>query len=306
MIEKSNVVHLRQNYQIKVNLNDAKPPIWRRLVVDSRITLEALHDCLQIAMGWTDSHLHQFVDSNKTMYAPKNNNVVLDFGRDESIDESQVLLNEILKKEKDWLSYDYDFGNDWSHKIVLEKLLPHTKDQLPVVCIKGKRACPPENCGGIWAYKDLLEQLAASVNERNEALLEESLGKNFDTEYFNPDEVNIVLKRFFEGAVFNGKAGLANELQRIKQGSSFSDRKRSDLSRITDELLNDPNVPEDMKELIDGIREATNIILEMDKMLDISLYALENIIDMSNDKKVIAIAEQALEELNSEDESPYL
>jgi len=307
MTTKSNIVHLRQNYQIKVTLKGAKPPIWRRLLVDSRITLGALHDALQIAMGWTDTHLHQFIDSNKTMYGPKNEDFMLDFGADDSIDESQVLLNEILKKEKDWLNYDYDFGDGWDHKILLEKLLPHKKDQIPVVCIKGKRSCPPEDCGGIWGYKGLLEQLASPLDERDDELVE-WLGEDFDAEHFNPDEVNFVLKEVFEGMVFNRKAGLENELQRIKKGQIFPDGENLDLSSITDELLDDPNIPEEMKQLIGGMSEAANIVVQMDMMIDLSMRALEDIINISKDKKVTAIAERALRELedgDDDDESPY-
>jgi len=310
MSSQSNIIQLRQNYQIKVTLKGAKPPIWRRLVVDSRISLDALHNALQISMGWTNSHLHQFIDKNRGMYGPKDDDFLMDFGMDEAIDESQVLLNELLKKEKDWIKYEYDFGDSWEHKILLEKIVPHQKDQLPVVCIKGKRSCPPEDCGGIWGYKNMLENQALDPQKQDEELLE-WLGEGFDAEHFNLNEINAVLGEIFEGVVFNGKAGLNNELQRIKNDALFSDKEFSDedfldgdmdLSKLTSELLDDPDLPEEMKELIGGMREAAGIVLQMDEMLDLAMAALEEIVRVTKDKKVIAIAEEALKTLDGDDD----
>ena len=307
MSSQSNIVHLRQNYQIKVTLKGAKPPIWRRLLVDSRITLDALHDALQVSMGWTDSHLHQFIDQNRVMYGPKDDDFLMDFGMDESINESQVLLSELLKNEKDWIRYEYDFGDGWDHKIILEKKVPHKKDQLPVICIKGKRSCPPEDCGGIWGYKNMLDNQELAPDKRDEELIE-WLGEDFDAEHFNLNEVNAVLTEIFEGVVFNGKAGLGNELQRIKNDALLSDEMFSeedflngdmDLSKMTSELLDDPDLPEEMKELLSGMREAAGIVIQMDEMLDLAMRALEEILDVTKDKKVIAIAEGALKTLDS-------
>ncbi len=305
MSSQSNIVHLRQNYQIKVTLKGAKPPIWRRLVLDSRITLDDLHDVLQVSMGWHDSHLHQFVDKNRGTYGPKGDDSLMDFGMDKTIDESQVLLSELLKNEKDWIKYEYDFGDGWEHKILLEKIVPHQKDQLPVVCIKGKRSCPPEDCGGIWGYKNMLDNQALDPNERDEELLE-WLSEDFDAEHFSLNEVNAVLGEIFEGVVFNGKAGLNNELQRIKNDALFSEEDfldgDMDLSKMTSELLDDPDLPEEMKDLIGGMREAAGIVMQMDEMLELAMRALEDILDATKDKKVIAIAEKALNALGGNDD----
>ncbi len=143
-------------------------------------------------MGWEDSHLHQF-DTGQTFYAPPYDD---DMGV-ECEDESKYKLSQLLKKEKDKLVYEYDFGDSWRHKIELEKILPYdAKYQIPM-CIKGKLACPPEDCGGVWGYADLLGTLEDPDNPDREELLE-WLGEGFDPEYFNMDEINAELAEMFK------------------------------------------------------------------------------------------------------------
>ncbi len=286
MTSASNVVQLRQNYQIKILLNHTKPPIWRRLIVDSRITLDALHDAIQISMGWSCSHLHQFVDRNNVTYNLQDDeSFMLDFGQD-AVDESLVLLNELLKKEKDWLRYEYDFGDGWDHKIILEKILPHKKDQFPVLCIKGVRACPPEDCGGPWGYQHILKQLSGQSDEVDDDLLD-WLGDDFDPLYFNLDEVNAVLREIFDEVSFNGKTGLEGELQRI---SEDSDLLGNDM--LPADLLADGQMPDEMKDALDGMQEAVAILAYMDDLLEQSAQAFKKIQHLSKEKKIIAIAKK--------------
>ena len=316
MNSHTNVVHLRQSYQIKVLLADIKPPIWRRLVVDSRVPLDALHDVIQVSMGWTDSHMHQFVDRDGVTYSePYDDNFAPSFGR-KMIDESAVLLNEVLKNEKDWLKYEYDFGDGWEHKIILEKIMPQKKNQLPIVCIKGRRACPPEDCGGPWGYKHMLEQLAAPEDDEEYAELLEWLGDDFEPENFDMQETNQILEDIFEGVLFNGKAGLDNELKRIESdpdlsmealglsldGSGLDDLQLegSDLENATNELLNDPELPLEIKQLVDGMREAVEVVAYMDEMIEESIAAFAQIMNISKDKKITAIAEKMLKMLDAD------
>lgn len=316
MNSHTNVVHLRQSYQIKVLLADIKPPIWRRLVVDSRVPLDALHDVIQVSMGWTDSHMHQFVDRDGVTYSePYDDNFAPSFGR-KMIDESAVLLNEVLKNEKDWLKYEYDFGDGWEHKIILEKIMPQKKNQLPIVCIKGRRACPPEDCGGPWGYKHMLEQLAAPEDDEEYAELLEWLGDDFEPENFDMQETNQILEDIFEGVLFNGKAGLDNELKRIESdpdlsmealglsldGSGLDDLQLegSDLENATNELLNDPELPLEIKQLVDGMREAVEVVAYMDEMIEESIAAFAQIVNISKDKKITAIAEKMLKMLDAD------
>ncbi|MGR9045305.1 MAG: plasmid pRiA4b ORF-3 family protein [Gammaproteobacteria bacterium] len=185
------VKQLRSIYQIKVSLNGVKPPIWRRLLVPGNLTLGRFHEVLQISMGWTNSHLHQFI-SDGVFYGKPDEE--LDFGM-EVKNEDKFKLSQLLKKEKDSLVYEYDFGDGWEHKVTLEKILPYdNKAELPK-CIKGKRACPPEDCGGIWGYSDLLRILNVPENPEHEDM-REWLGGDFDSEALDLGEINALLAEY--------------------------------------------------------------------------------------------------------------
>ncbi|MCK5648890.1 MAG: plasmid pRiA4b ORF-3 family protein [Gammaproteobacteria bacterium] len=307
MSSSSNIVHLRQSYQIKVALSHIKPPVWRRLIVDSRISLDVLHDVLQISMGWTNSHMHQFIDREGVIYGQSYDDEFMPSLGSQTIEESAVLLNEVLKKEKDWLKYEYDFGDGWEHKITLEKILPHKKNQFPIACIKGKRACPPEDCGGPWGYAHMLEQLAAPEDDEEHAELLEWLGDDFEPESFDLEETNEILQEIFDGALFNAKAGLENELQRIESdhelfveapGLAGFDEMRSDLASATNDLLNDPDVPSELKQLVGGMQEVVEVVNYMDDMIEQSVAAFEKIRHISKDKKIVTIAEEMLKVLD--------
>ena len=170
-------------YQIKISLIGAKPPIWRIVLVPSNIGLDAFHEVIQLAMGWTDSHLHQFI-ANNVFYGIPDDDFEL-----EMEDETQYKLSQLLQKEKDTIKYEYDFGDSWEHKILLEKIFPDDgKTALPV-CIKGKRACPPEDCGGIWGYEELLETVSNPKHPDHDDMLE-WLGGEFDPEEFDLEAIN--------------------------------------------------------------------------------------------------------------------
>lgn len=182
---------LRSIYQIKVTLTGIKPPIWRTLLIPSTITLDNLHIVLQIAMGWTNSHLHQYVSGHE-IYSLPDDEFDYDF---EIKDESQFKVSQLLKKEKDTLQYEYDFGDGWLHKIVLEKILPFDTSTVLPRCIRGKRNCPPEDCGGVWGYNELLETLQDPSDPEYQELTE-WLGEEFDPEYFNIKEINQILVEY--------------------------------------------------------------------------------------------------------------
>lgn len=170
-------------YQIKISLIGAKPPIWRTVLVPSDLGLEDFHDVIQVAMGWTDSHLHQFIDDKKFYGIPDD-----EFGM-EMEDESKYMLSQLLQDEKDSLTYEYDFGDSWEHKILLEKILPYDSNTLLPVCIKGKRACPPEDCGGIWGYEELLETISDPKHPDYKEMLD-WLGGELDPDEFDLKEIN--------------------------------------------------------------------------------------------------------------------
>ena len=181
-------------YQIKVTLNGTRPPIWRRLLVPGSLSLADLHDVLQAAVGWTDSHLHQFVTKG-TCYGRPNPELAEfeEFGLEE-LDETAVRLDEVLRTKKDAMIYEYDFGDSWEHKIVLEKVLENVEGSLARSCIGGARACPPEDCGGVGGYANLLKIISDSSHPEHGEMLE-WLGDRFDPERFDIAETNKVLAR---------------------------------------------------------------------------------------------------------------
>ncbi len=181
-------------YRIRIDLDDAEPPIWRRLDVASDLTLNRLHDIVQPAMGWTDSHLHEFASGDDARdrlaehYRPQ---ASLDNDLP-GLDEVSVRLDEVLVEPGDRLFYNYDFGDDWSHTLRLEAVSPREPGQPSAICLAGARACPPEDCGGIWRYHDLLRTLSQPAEADNEELLE-WVGPDFDPARFDVDDVNSTL-----------------------------------------------------------------------------------------------------------------
>ncbi|MDP9312438.1 MAG: plasmid pRiA4b ORF-3 family protein [Chloroflexota bacterium] len=175
-------------YQLKVTLHDSKPPIWRRVQVPSDITLSKLHDILQIVMGWTDSHLHQFI-VGQTYYGIPDPM----WGRDVK-NERRTKLHQVAPEEKAKFTYEYDFGDDWLHDIVVEKILPAVEGTHYPLCIKGKRACPPEDCGGVWGYDSFLEAIRNPNHPEHDDMLEWA-GGDFDPEAFDMEDVNRQLTR---------------------------------------------------------------------------------------------------------------
>ncbi|MGK5095198.1 plasmid pRiA4b ORF-3 family protein [Deltaproteobacteria bacterium TL4] len=173
-------------YQLKVTLKGSKPPIWRRIQVASDINLSKLHRILQIVMGWEDCHLHQYIIGGMNYGKPDH-----EFGN-EIENESRVKLDQFRPKMK--FVYEYDFGDSWGHEMVVEKtLLPEEGVSYPI-CITGKRACPPEDCGGIWGYASFLEAIQNPGHPEHEEMLEWA-GGEFDPEAFDLDAINQELKR---------------------------------------------------------------------------------------------------------------
>ena len=178
----------KEIYQLKVSLKNSKPKIWRRILVASDTELSDLHNILQITMGWTDSHLHQFI-KDKKYYAEKM--VEDDFWDDDNnIDYKKLTVSSLLKREKDKMIYEYDFGDGWEHEILLEKIPPFDEAQSLPVCIGGKMSCPPEDCGGVWGYAEMLEILKDPEHPEYQNYLDWMGMEHLDPTEFSIDEVN--------------------------------------------------------------------------------------------------------------------
>lgn len=179
-----------KTYQLKILLQDSKPPIWRRVLVENDVPLSTLHVIIQIAMGWADSHLHQFVVAGKFYGVPDPD---IDFA--EILDESDYGLDHLLKKERSSILYEYDFGDGWMHKVTLEKILSSDPEAVRPVCIKAKGACPPEDVGGIWGYYGFLEALEDSDHPEHEEYME-WIGEGFDPDAYDIKEANELLSKY--------------------------------------------------------------------------------------------------------------
>lgn len=174
-------------FQIKVTLQYVAPAVWRRIQVPAGVRLDTLHRILQAAMGWTESHLHGFY-VGRTAYGVPNPEFP-----DDTQNERRVRLSEIAG-EGDALVYEYDFGDGWRHSLKIEKHLPAEAGVRYPRCLTGKRACPPEDCGGPPGYAHLLDVLADPRHEEHEEM-QEWLGPGFDAEAFDIDGVNDGLRR---------------------------------------------------------------------------------------------------------------
>ena len=180
-----------QIYQLKITLKDLAPPLWRRVQVSNRMTLGDLHSVIQLAMGWSNSHMHQF-KVGKTYYGSSYPD---DFdGTTETKNEEQITVGEVLAKPKAKLTYEYDFGDSWEHEVVLEKTLPPEQGVKYPTCLDGKRACPPEDCGGVWGYANMLGVMDNPEHPEHDEMLE-WLGEEFDPEAFSVEAVNKVLRK---------------------------------------------------------------------------------------------------------------
>jgi hypothetical protein len=174
-------------YQIKVTLLGTKPPIWRRVLVPASLTLAQLHDVLQIAMGWDDKHAHQFRAGQRRFGRPEPADPFSRMPRIES--EHTSRLSTVLRQSAGTMIYIYDFGDGWEHEIALEKQLSADPGVTYPTCTDGQHACPPEDCGGIQGFYDLLDALA-DPNHKQHAELSGWIDDKFDPRAFSVDLVN--------------------------------------------------------------------------------------------------------------------
>lgn len=183
-------------YQLKIQLqNVTKPPVWRQVLVPGKFTFHQLHKMIQLVFGWEDCHLYQFspkgYGSRPVIAIP----VKEDWEQPDK-DARKIKLSAVFTAPGLTFTYIYDFGDDWVHKITIEKMTPEESNE--AVCLAGKGMCPPEDCGGPWGYENtkaiLNDPKHAEHQDMKEYLgLEE--GKGWDDSFFDLDTVNERLKR---------------------------------------------------------------------------------------------------------------
>lgn len=177
---------LRNRFQLRIELEGIEPAIYRTFEVDSSVSLSALHNIIQVVMGWENCHMHQFETGDAIYGIPDPDP---EFNDGSVADESSYKVCQVLNKVGSSLRYEYDFGDGWSHKLTLVEVLPYEKGK-PPVCVDGERACPPENIGGIWGY----EVLADASNPEHKQYVD-WYGRSFDPEYIDISLINQQLSR---------------------------------------------------------------------------------------------------------------
>lgn len=169
-------------FQLKITLQGASPPIWRRIEVED-CTLDELHEHIQTAMGWTNSHLHHFRINNRLYGDPMLMEDDFDcMGYEDSTDTALGDVVPELAKQFRFI-YEYDFGDNWEHEIIVEGCPLAEEESCYPRCVEGQRACPPEDVGGVRGYREYLQALADPDDEQHQLCLE-WLGP-FDPEKFD-------------------------------------------------------------------------------------------------------------------------
>ncbi len=177
-------------YRLRVELLEIKPLIWRRLLVPADIKLPKLHQCLQLAMGWTNSHLHQFRVGDIHYGVPDP-----EWPELQMRDERQVRLCDLVGEVQREIVYEYDFGDGWEHRIVLEQTEPANEFMSYPLCTAGERACPPEDVGGVPGYEEFLKIIGNPKHKEYGQSLLWAGGGAFDPEGFDLNAVNRALRR---------------------------------------------------------------------------------------------------------------
>ncbi len=180
---RRNVKHPVRAYDLKVTLQGVRPPVWRRIKVRSDITLEGLHRVLQVVMGWSDSHMHAFRPTSGQRRARRGGSPV------ERSEEGKIRLGDLLKKPRDRMVYEYDFGDSWEHEVLLEKVVDHLPGARYPWVLGGARACPPDDVGGVSGYAHFLQAMRQPQHSEHEEMMEWH-GGPFDPAAFDLQAMN--------------------------------------------------------------------------------------------------------------------
>lgn len=186
-------------YQLKVTLKGFRPTIWRRIQVKGDIPLGELHMIIQLAMGWTNSHLHHFI-IGKRPHLQFIGSARFDDGLD-TADEDEVTISQVLPRAKTKIAYEYDFGDGWEHEVTLEKIIAAEPGVAYPRCVAGENACPPEDVGGVWGYANFLHALQDPNHDEHDTYVE-WIGGAFDPQAFDLAAANRRLKRVKQAIAF--------------------------------------------------------------------------------------------------------
>ena len=175
-------------YRFKVTLQDFEPKIWRRIEVPENYTFWDLHVAIQDAMGWLDCHLHEFQLKDPRTRKKLRIGLPVENFSDDIIPVWEEKIANYFTMENKSANYVYDFGDYWVHKVQLEQVHPVENELVYPLCLKGEKACPPEDCGGTGGYEAILEILRDSTHEQHDDI-KNWLGEDFDPDHFAVQEV---------------------------------------------------------------------------------------------------------------------
>lgn len=199
-----------RGFRVRLDLRGTKPPVWRRLELPGDLTLPEVHDAIQLAMGWTDSHLHRFRTGGDYRSAYFITGWDVEEGEEGAL-EDEVRLDQLVTGKGDQLWYEYDFGDGWDHVLSVEEVLDEPPAQ--VRCTGGRGACPPEDCGGIGGYRDLAAWVRSDYSPKHlpdvfddASHARDWLPLDWHPDRFDADEVNAALARGASAAVDGGDA----------------------------------------------------------------------------------------------------
>ena len=196
-----------KRYILKVELDQISPSVWRRFIVPAHISLDRLHDVLQIVMGWHDYHLYEFGIGTKVYTEGPES-------KEDGLEAGKYTLEELVKRKGRTISYRYDFGDDWTHTITLEQIVGKeqfvselSKEEelklfrIPLMCMEGQGACPPEDVGGIFGYQEFCEAIKNPGHARHKEFSDwyehiDFFTKPFDMSRFNKDQINVELNKY--------------------------------------------------------------------------------------------------------------
>jgi hypothetical protein len=176
-------------YRLKVTVRDVKPPVWRRIEVPGSVTLAGLHAILQTVMGWFDAHLHEFEIDGVHYGVPDDE---WNDGED-LLDEAKVRLDTVAD-EGTTIRYTYDFGDNWRHAVVVERVAAAEPGVRYPRCLAGKRATPPEDVGGDYGYAEFVEAMT-DPRHPDHARWRDWIGRDWDPELFDLVAVNEALRQ---------------------------------------------------------------------------------------------------------------
>lgn len=177
--------------QLKISLREIKPVIWREFLVSDFWSFHRLHNIIQSVMGWEDYHLHEF-DVDGVKIGPIDEDVDYDLE-----DSKKTKLSDYINSKGQKFSYVYDFGDTWEHEIVVKDIKEEDIkdiDKLPI-CLNGKRRCPPEDCGGVFGYEEILEIKKDKNHPEYKEKIIGWLGEDFNLEEFDIKEINNKLSK---------------------------------------------------------------------------------------------------------------